>query len=97
MIALDKNCNGYIDYSEFLVAAADKNRLVNQESLKMCFDLIDKDGSQLISKPELKKVFENTEQKDEEMWTSIFAEVDLNKDGFISYEEFYEHMTKIIK
>ena len=30
MTALDKNCNGYIDYSEFLVAAADKNKLLNE-------------------------------------------------------------------
>ena len=41
MISLDKNCNGFIDYSEFLVAAADKNKLLNEESLKMAFEMMD--------------------------------------------------------
>lgn len=30
MKSLDKNCNGVIDYSEFLVAASDKNKLLNE-------------------------------------------------------------------
>jgi hypothetical protein len=37
MATLDKNCNGVIDYSEFLVAAADKERLLNMNNLKMAF------------------------------------------------------------
>ena len=88
MISLDKNCNGFIDYSEFLVAAADKNKLLNEESLKMAFEMMDFDGNGVIERQELKKVFQNTEQKDEELWNKIFLEVDLDKDGSISYFEF---------
>ena len=33
LISLDKNCNGVIDYTEFLTAAADKDDLLSEENL----------------------------------------------------------------
>jgi calcium-dependent protein kinase len=41
LIALDKNCNGTIDYTEFLTAASDKQRLLSESNLKLAFKLID--------------------------------------------------------
>jgi calcium-dependent protein kinase len=58
MRSLDKNCNGYIDYSEFLVAASDKNKLVSSNSLRMAFNMMDKDGNGTIDRAELKDVFD---------------------------------------
>lgn len=37
MIDLDKDCNGVIDYSEFLTAAINKQRLLSQENLEIAF------------------------------------------------------------
>ena len=37
MKALDKNCNGVIDYTEFLTAAVSKQRLLSQDNLKLAF------------------------------------------------------------
>ena len=54
----------------------------------MAFELMDSDNNGGIERSELKKVFENTEQKDEELWNRIFEEVDVDKDGSISYQEF---------
>ena len=72
MNTLDKNCNGVIDYSEFLVAAADTEQLMSIDNLKLAFNLMDKDGNGTISKEELRQVFETTEKKDEELWDEIF-------------------------
>ena len=88
MNTLDKNCNGVIDYSEFLVAAADKETLLNNNNLMLAFNLMDADGNGSISRQELKNVFETSEKKDEELWTEIFDEVDVNGDGAITFEEF---------
>jgi calcium-dependent protein kinase len=45
MLSLDKNCNGLIDYTEFLTAASDKIGLLTEKNLKFAFNMIDKDGN----------------------------------------------------
>ena len=39
---LDDNHNGFIDYSEFVMATIDKKIILNNKNLRMVFDLIDK-------------------------------------------------------
>ena len=68
MQTLDKNCNGVIDYSEFLVAAADKEMLLNMTNMELAFNLMDADGNGSISRQELRNVFETNEKKDDELW-----------------------------
>ena len=92
MQTLDKNCNGVIDYSEFLVAAADKDMLLNLTNLKLAFNLMDADGNGSISRQELRNVFETSEKKDEQLWIQIFDEVDVNGDGAITFDEFKQTM-----
>lgn len=50
MAALDKNCNGVVDFTEFLTAAADKDVLLSEKNLKMVFNMFDKDHNGSISK-----------------------------------------------
>ena len=57
LMALDKNCNGVIDYSEFLTAAVNKQRLLSQENLKMAFRMFDTDNSGTITENEMKQIF----------------------------------------
>lgn len=52
--SLDKNCNGVIDYTEFLTAAADKEDLLNEANLKFAFNMFDKDQNGSVDKSELK-------------------------------------------
>ena len=68
MIALDKDCNGMIDYSEFLTAAVDKNKLLSQKNLKLAFQMIDTDASGSLTVEELKSVFEMHGKKDDALW-----------------------------
>jgi calcium-dependent protein kinase len=96
MGALDKNCNGVIDYSEFLVAASNKELLLSTENLKLAFNMFDKDKNGTISRPELRAVFEANETKDDQLWRDIFEEVDADGDGAITFEEFRGAMDSII-
>ena len=69
LIALDKNCNGVVDYSEFLTAAVSKQRLLSMENLKLAFKVFDSDGSGYLSEEEIRAIFEsNGSKKDEDLW-----------------------------
>lgn len=65
LTSLDKNCNGVIDYTEFLTAAANKERLLCEKNLRFAFNMFDLNQDGKISRGELKQVFETGEQKDE--------------------------------
>mmetsp|Transcript_4957 Transcript_4957/g.3568 ORF Transcript_4957/g.3568 Transcript_4957/m.3568 type:complete len:181 (+) Transcript_4957:1041-1583(+) len=97
MDELDKNKDGFVDYTEFITAAIDKVQLLNNENLLAAFKLIDKDASGLITKNELQAVFDSNGQKDPQLWEDIMREVDTNNDGQISMEEFTNSMTTYLK
>lgn len=54
--AVDLDNNGYMDYSEFVVACMDKSMLLSRERMQIAFNLFDTDNSGTISKSELAKV-----------------------------------------
>ena len=97
MAALDKNCNGVVDFTEFLTAAADKDVLLSEKNLRMVFNMFDKDHNGSISKQELKDIFETSEQKDEQLWDEIFEQVDFEGHGEITFEEFKATMDKVVE
>ena len=41
MAVMDKNGDGMIDYGEFIAAAADRTKLINDRNLKALFELFD--------------------------------------------------------
>ena len=55
---LDTNQDGKIDYGEFITAAVNRTRLLNEENLRIAFNLLDKDGNGYISKDELRAAFQ---------------------------------------
>jgi calcium-dependent protein kinase len=55
--AVNTSKTGAINYSEFLVACADKDSLLNNERLTAAFKMFDKDGDGMITKNEIKNLF----------------------------------------
>lgn len=90
MQEIDVDGNGFIDYSEFILAQADKKRALSEVNLKAAFDRFDGDGNGSISIDELKKVLGN--QQTDEVLESIMKEVDLDGNGEIDIKEFQKMM-----
>lgn len=54
--AVDTNQSGYIEYSEFVVACADRSAMMTNEKLQLAFNMLDKDGSGSLSTKDIKAV-----------------------------------------
>lgn len=50
---VDSDHSGFIDYSEFVVAAISDKALISSEKLQVAFKMFDKDGSGIISANEI--------------------------------------------
>lgn len=89
---VDSNKSGFVDYSEFLRACMNHEKIVSRANLELAFKTFDIDGSGLISASELKEVLSGGEQMQEDVWKEIICEVDSNGDGLIDLKEFIDHM-----
>mmetsp|Transcript_1550 Transcript_1550/g.3313 ORF Transcript_1550/g.3313 Transcript_1550/m.3313 type:complete len:487 (-) Transcript_1550:34-1494(-) len=86
---VDTDHNGYIDYTEFLKASVDTNKLLSKQNLETAFRLFDRDGSASISANEIKEVLlSSNTSTDDSVWADIVNEVDRNGDGEIDLKEF---------
>lgn len=54
--SVDSDNSGFIDYSEFVVAAMNEKQLTSNDKLQAAFNMFDKDGSGVISSDEIKDV-----------------------------------------
>ena len=86
---IDYNENAGIDFSEFCVANINFKKCLNEKKLRQIFNIIDKDESGNITEKELNEFFHFTDRKEEKKYLKeMISEVDVNKDGEISFEEF---------
>ena len=73
----DADGSGEIDYSEWVVATIDKNKLLSDKNMRAAFSLFDKDGGGTISPEEIKEVLGISGKNiDEKIWDEIVLEVD---------------------
>lgn len=93
--AVDSDNSGFIDYSEFVVAAMNEKALTTNDKLQAAFKMFDKDGSGVISAAEIKEVLGFGGNLDNAAIEAIIKQVDENGDGEISFEEFVTMMKKI--
>ena len=93
--AVDTDNSGFIDYTEFVVAATNQTALTSQEKLHAAFRMFDKDGSGIISADEIREVlcFGGANALSAEAVDAIIKQVDENGDGEIQFEEFVQMMT----
>lgn len=84
----DVDGNGYIDYTEFITAAMDWTKALNEERLLHAFKAFDKDGNGTIDLNELRESIGTDSANDESTWIQVMAEGDKNGDGVIDLKEF---------
>lgn len=89
----DSNFSGEIDYTEYLVAAINKDKVLTRDKLQKTFQSFDLNGDGVITKDEWEKGFGNTKLSKQE-WITFLEEIDSNKDGNISMDEFFNFLEK---
>ena len=93
---VDIDGSGFIDYSEWVVATIDKEKLLTRDKLQAAFKLFDKDGGGTISADEVKDVLSSGQNLDDDVWAKVVAEADDDGNGEICFEEFCTMMQKMI-
>jgi len=82
---LDTDGSGTIDYDEFIAATLSTQAYLKREVLWSAFRVFDTDGSGEIDAHELKQVFKDASVAQIQ---NIITEVDTNRDGKVSFDEF---------
>ena len=97
--SIDLDGNGVIDYNEFLTCTMNKEKILNNDNLEICFKAFDSDNSGKISLDEITAIFnsgdkENIDKEELEAFKKIIRDADENGDGEISFKEFKDLMRK---
>ena len=86
MSKCDQNKDGKIQFDEFFA-------IFNHQSLakyEKVFSAYDADGNGFLDVGELKKLMITIDKIEDDVINEMFMEADKNKDGFLSFSEFYE-------
>ncbi|XP_042496557.1 calcium-dependent protein kinase 10-like [Macadamia integrifolia] len=93
MEVADVDGNGTLDYGEFVTVTIHLQKMENDEHFRRAFMFFDRDGSGYIEMDELRETMkDDSGEVDDEILNDIIREVDTDKDGRISYEEFVAMM-----
>lgn len=93
MEVADVDGNGVLDYGEFVAVTIHLQRMENDEHFRRAFMFFDKDGSGYIELTELREALaDESGETDIMVLNEIMREVDTDKDGRISYDEFVAMM-----
>ena len=91
---IDTNQDGKIDFNEFVTAAYDRLKMINDENLKNAFKILDLNGDGKISSQEIKHAFSHGNMSDmdaydvnidDEFWEKFLVDIDKDHDGYIDF------------
>ncbi|KAI3682382.1 hypothetical protein L1987_82324 [Smallanthus sonchifolius] len=89
MDAGDVDKDGYLNYGEFVAISVHLRKMGNDDHLKGAFAFFDQNQSGYIEIDELREALsDELEPNNEEVIAAIIHDVDTDKDGRISFEEF---------
>lgn len=89
MEAGDVDKDGHLDYGEFVAISVHLRKMGNDEHLRKAFQFFDENQSGYIEIEELRNALsDEVETNSEEVTNAIMHDVDTDKDGRISYDEF---------
>ncbi|CAL1353268.1 unnamed protein product [Linum trigynum] len=89
MEAGDVDGDGYLDYGEFVTISVHLRKIGNDDHLRKAFEFFDRNKSGHIEIEELREALaDDVDANSEEVISAIIRDVDTDKDGKISYEEF---------
>lgn len=97
----DTDGGGTIEYTEFLAAAMDKQKIIKDEIISEAFRIFDQDGSGTITKQELLKILvgqkgdANCQSGDKNAVNNFVDEYDVSGDAVIDQEEFAEMLERV--
>ncbi|XP_047325327.1 calcium-dependent protein kinase 10-like isoform X2 [Impatiens glandulifera] len=93
MDVADVDGNGVLDYGEFVAVTMHLQRMENDAHIRRAFVFFDKNGSGFIELDELSEALaDESGETDGDVLNDIMREVDTDKDGQISYDEFVAMM-----
>ncbi|KAF7148277.1 hypothetical protein RHSIM_Rhsim03G0018400 [Rhododendron simsii] len=96
MEAGDVDKDGHLNYGEFIAISVHLRKMGNEDHLHKAFEFFDQNQSGYIEIEELRDALadgdESHETNGEEVINAIMQDVDTDKDGRISYEEFASMM-----
>jgi calcium-dependent protein kinase len=97
---IDTDNNGFIESEEFIRACINPNLFIQQNYLKAAFNYFDEDKNGDICVSEIeKKFYQSSKNKNETtkmQLRQMFNQIDVNKDGIISFDEFCAMIRGII-
>ena len=97
---IDTDNNGYIESEEFIRACINPNLFMSQNYLLAAFNYFDEDNNGNISVAEVEKKFyqsaKNQNSNTKEQLRTMFDQIDANKNGQISFDEFSNMIKGII-
>lgn len=96
ILKLDKDEDGNIEYTEFLVSCMERQKQVSLSNLEAAFNVFDLDGNGTITVDEIKLILNSGEVEDEATWKEILREADTNGDGVIDLREFLHLMSSTL-